>query len=128
MNNNKTIYKYQFQHFPFHLVDRTPRSIFLPFSFALGPLNSNFFSFKSNSLKNFIHSCAILNSDSRNPQPILLEASGSSNPRSPFLEALERLENESLSDLQLIRYQGKPVDGAELDNMPPSSTIAEAFP
>jgi hypothetical protein len=32
MNNNKTIYKYKFQHFPFHLVDPSPWPILLSFS------------------------------------------------------------------------------------------------
>jgi cytochrome c oxidase subunit 3 len=32
MNKNKTIYKYKFQHFPFHLVDPSPWPILLSFS------------------------------------------------------------------------------------------------
>ena len=66
-------------------------------------LNFNKLSFNNGSFNYFIHSSAILNSDPRNPVPINLEATESQNSRSPILEALERLENERVSDLQLIK-------------------------
>jgi len=76
-------------------------------------LNNNNLSLNNNYLKSFLHSSAILKSDSRNAHPVTLEATGLSNPRSPFLEAVERLENERLTSLQLIKYQAKPAEEAK---------------
>ena len=60
-------------------------------------------SFNNSSFNYFIHSSAILKYEPKYPIPLNLEATDSINPRSPFLEALERLENERVSDLQLIK-------------------------
>jgi hypothetical protein len=57
------------------------------------PLNNNNLSFNNSSLKSFLHSCAILKSDPRNPLPINLKASGS---------VLLRREDESNSSLSTI--------------------------
>lgn len=69
---------------------------------------------------------------SKKPLPINLEATGSSYPSSPILEAVERLNNERLAALQSIKYQEKPAEEEE-DNLiweskTPSSSYAEAFP
>jgi hypothetical protein len=68
-------------------------------------LNFNKLSFNNGSFNYFIHSSAILNSDPRNPVPINLDATESQNSRSPILGALARLENERISDLQLINIK-----------------------
>jgi hypothetical protein len=49
------------------------------------------------------------------PHTITLEAYGSSNPRSPILEAVERLDNERLSKLKLQKYKETPTDDEEDD-------------
>jgi hypothetical protein len=86
------------------------------------------FSFNNCSLKSFLHSTAILKSDSNNPlphnldasgssnpQPVTLEASGSSNPRSPILDEVARLENERLSGLKLLKYKETHAEEEEDD-------------
>jgi len=80
------------------------------FAFALCLLNNNNLSFNNNYLRSFLHSTAILKSNPLNPQPVTLEATGPSNPRSPILEAVERLERERLSSLQFMKYQAKPAE------------------
>ena len=87
-------------------------------------LNIKIFSF-NNSLKYFIHSTAILKSNSNNPLPQILESAESSNRqpftieasstniRSPILEEVARLENERLSQLKVVN--NKPEEEDELN-------------
>jgi hypothetical protein len=88
-------------------------------------LDFQFFSsnFNNSCLKSFLHSTAIIKSDSNKPLPQDLEAAGSSKPR-PFtseasgrskprsakLEAVKRLEYERPSDLNLIKYTETQAD------------------
>jgi hypothetical protein len=100
------------------------------FPFSLCSLKRNNLSFNKSTLKSFLHTSAILNSDPRNhqpnnleasssnnpsSQPINLEASSSNDPRSPIFVEVERLDNERLSNLQLTRYQGTPTTEEEVE-------------
>lgn len=105
----------------------------------LGSFNNSYF-------KYFIHSTAILMATPQKPletQPQisnLIDSSGPALSPNPELEAsiargeraeldaIERLENERLSQLQLIKYKETPVEEGDTDYMPPCSTYAEAFP
>ncbi len=113
-------------------------------------LNIKKFTFynNNNSLKTFLHSSAILNSDPKNPQPnnlenldsgtnisqpVTFEGYNSSNTRSPILVEVERLENERLSRLQLVRQQQTPQDAEEEDEDPwkikfPNAESSDDFP
>jgi hypothetical protein len=48
--------------------------------------------------------------------PIDLEETGSSNPSSTILEAVEKLQNERLAALKSLKYQEKPAEEEE-DNL-----------
>src|ERR1700677_1288214 len=102
-------------YFPFSL--KTNSNINL----ALGSLKTNNLMFNNIKFKSFIHTSAILNSDNRNPQPNFADPSSNPQPNfadpssnnnhsSPILEAVERLENERLSNLKLIKYKETPTD------------------
>jgi hypothetical protein len=102
---------------------------------AISSIKTNNLMFNNINFKSFIHSSSILNSDSSNPQPNLADPSSNpqpnladpssnpqpnfadpssnNNPRSPILEAVERLENERLSNLKLIKYQETPAEDEE---------------
>jgi hypothetical protein len=105
-------------YFPFSL--KTTSNINL----AFGSLKTNNLLFNNIKFKSFIHSSSILNSDSgnpqpnindtsSNPQPIFADTSSNNHPNSHILDAVERLENERLSNLKLIKYQETPAEDDE---------------
>ena len=106
------------------------------FIFPLLSLNIKIFSF-NNSLKYFIHSTAILKSNSNNPLPQILESAESSNRqpftieasstniRSPILEEVARLENERLSQLKVVNNKPEEEDELNWESKCPFSTYAE---
>jgi hypothetical protein len=116
-NNNicSRLAKSELTCFPFSLKTHSNLNL------ALGSLKPNNLMFNNIKLKSFIHGSSILKSDNRNPQPniadpssnpqpIFADPSSNNNTSSPILESVERLENERLSNLKLIKYQETPAE------------------
>jgi len=117
-NKNVCLAKSRLTYFPFSL--KTTSNINL----SMKSLKTNYLIFNSIEFKSFIHNSSILKSDSSNSQPNFDDHSSNSQPnfadpslnnntRSPISEEIERLENERLSNLKLIKYQETPADDEE---------------